>query len=61
MEPQLITIHPTAQLLGVSVATVKRMVASGELATAAKLEGRTGAHLFNRATVEAFAAKRSAA
>jgi excisionase family DNA binding protein len=61
MEPQLITTHTAAALIGVSVATVKRLVAAGELPTAHKLEGRTGAHLFTREAVTAYAAKRNAA
>ena len=53
METDLIGAAEAAEILGVSVATVNRMAANGTLPTAAKLHGRTGAHIFNRATVEA--------
>lgn len=53
METDLIGAAEAAEILGVSVATINRMAANGTLPTAAKLHGRTGAHIFNRATVEA--------
>jgi excisionase family DNA binding protein len=52
----LIATLEAAQLLGVSVRTVHRMVAQGHLTPAAKVPGRTGAYLFAADDVHAFAA-----
>lgn len=51
----LITTAQAAAILGVHVGTVSRMVASGRLSPALKVPGKTGAFLFDRATVEALA------
>lgn len=51
--PNLITTADAAQMLGVHVATVSRMVASGRLAPAIKVPGKTGAFLFHPEDVEA--------
>lgn len=45
----------TADLLGVSVRTVHRMVARGTLVPVGKLPAMTGAYLFDRADVIQFA------
>ena len=42
----LLTTAQVASILGVSRRQVNRMVASGKLTPAQKLEGQTGAHLF---------------
>lgn len=45
--PAYITTADAARLLGVHVATVSRMVASGRLVPAIKVPGKTGAFLFH--------------
>lgn len=50
-----------ADMLNATVATVNRWAASGKLPVAMKLPGRTGANLFRREDVEAFAKEGSAA
>ena len=42
-----------AAILGCSVPTLKRKARTGELPHALKMEGRTGAYLFERSVVEA--------
>lgn len=54
----LITTAQAADLLGVTVAWVNKLAASGRLPVAQKLPGRTGAYLFDRAAVESHAASR---
>lgn len=49
----LITTADAAQMLGVHVATVSRMVASGRLVPAIKVPGKTGAFLFHPEDVAA--------
>lgn len=45
--PAYITTADAARMLGVHVATVSRMVASGRLLPAIKVPGKTGAFLFD--------------
>lgn len=47
----VIATAETAELLGVSVRTVHRMVAQGMLPPAGKLPGRTGSYLFDEGDV----------
>jgi excisionase family DNA binding protein len=47
-----ITSLEVAELLGVDRATVNRRARAGELPVVAKLPGKTGAFLFDRATIE---------
>ena len=49
-----------AQILGCSTATIKRLAKSGQLPAAFKMDGQTGAYVFARDVVEAFAAERAA-
>jgi excisionase family DNA binding protein len=51
----LIGTKEAAQLLGVSLPTVKRMAKAGTLTVAVKMPGDTGAYLFHRVDVEALA------
>jgi len=51
----LITTAEAAELLGVHVGTVSRMVASGRLTPSFKVPGKTGAFLFDPTDVEALA------
>lgn len=51
-----VTSRETAQLLGVSVATVTRMVRRGDLIPAHQAPGRRGAYLFDRSYIEQLAA-----
>lgn len=44
-----------AQLLGVSHGTLRNRIADGSIVPLIKLPGRTGAYVFERSTVEAFA------
>lgn len=44
-----------AELLGRSVATVKRLAKSGDLPYVFKMEGETGAYVFSRTAIEAIA------
>lgn len=53
----LISTAEAAQLLGRSVGTVNRWAANGRLTTVAKVPGPRGARFFDRAEVEALAAK----
>lgn len=48
----LIPTAQVAEILRVDVRTVHRMADDGRLAPAAKVPGRTGAYLFDRADVE---------
>ena len=54
----LLTTAQAAEVLGVSVATVHRMEADGELPVALKVTGLRGPKFFNRDAVEAIAAAR---
>ena len=54
----LIGTQQAAKILSVDVRTVHRMTDDGRLTPAAKVPGRTGAFLFNRADVERLAAER---
>jgi excisionase family DNA binding protein len=58
---RLLTTAEVATLTGVSVKTVVRWVAAGELAPMTKLPGIRGAFLFDPKAVERFRAKRGAA
>lgn len=58
MSGDLIGTSVAAGILGLSTATVNRLAASGVIPTAYKTAGRNGAHIFNRADVEAYKAKR---
>lgn len=51
----LIATREVANRLGVTVATVSRMVKRGDLPAVQKLPGRTGAYLFDRAEIEKLA------
>ena len=57
---ELMGVTEAAQLLGVSKATVKRAALAGTLITAHKLPGFSGAYLFTREAVEAYAQERAA-
>ena len=50
-----------AQILGVSVRKIHRLVASGELACEMKLPGTTGAYVFDEDAIRALAPKAEAA
>lgn len=52
----LIGTAEAARILSKTPRTVQRMVASGVLIPAVTLPGATGAHLFNKADVEALSA-----
>ena len=52
--PDLITAAQVATIKGVLPRQVARWVASGRLAYAQKLDGKTGAYLFDPAAVDAF-------
>ncbi len=58
MDTNLIGAHEAAELLRVSVATIKRLAATGTLPAAGK---PSGAWVFNRADVLTYAATRGAA
>ena len=49
-----------AEMLGVSVRTIHRLVARGQLVPVAKLAGQRGAYLFAIADIEAFRPERAA-
>ena len=53
--PPLISTAEAAAILDCHVRTIHRLVEAGRLAPAAKVPGRTGAYLFNRADVVAIA------
>lgn len=55
------TAGEVAAALGVSLTTVKRRARKGTLPVVTKLEGRTGAHLFDREAIRQLAAARSSA
>jgi excisionase family DNA binding protein len=57
----LLTTAQVADLRGVSVRTIHRLVADHKLTPAVKLPGGTGAYLFHRDDVEALDIKRGAA
>lgn len=54
----LITTQQASKILRVNIRTVHRMVGRGELPAAIKIEGRTGAILFDEADVHALAEQR---
>lgn len=56
MNERLLSTAEVAQQLRRPVRTVNRMVARGELITAQKLPGTTGANLFRQADVDAYLA-----
>ena len=58
---RLLTTAEVATLTGVSVKTVVRWVAAGDLTPATKLPGLRGAFLFDPATVNRFRTKRGGA
>ncbi len=58
-EATLVGVADAAEVLGLSVDTVKRAARSGQLAPAIKMPGKTGAYLFRREDVEQFAAQRA--
>jgi excisionase family DNA binding protein len=57
---QLLTTTEAAHILGVSIATVQRMVADGRLVSVAKAPGLRGAYLFTDADVQRAAEGRAA-
>jgi excisionase family DNA binding protein len=57
---QLLTTAEAAHILGVSVATVHRMVERGDLVSVAKAPGVRGAYLFTDADVQRAAEGRAA-
>lgn len=58
--PPLIGTAEAAHLLGVSRSTITRWADTGYLPNAARLDGRTGAYMFERADVERLAQERAA-
>lgn len=58
---QLLSTREAARVLGITRSAVARLVLRGRLQPAFTLPGKTGAHLFDRATVEALAAERARA
>lgn len=46
LDDELISTAEAAEILGVSVATVKRHAATGKIDPAHKMRGKTGAYLF---------------
>ena len=48
-----ITTREVADILGIGRRQVLRLINSGVIPTLGKLDGGTGAHLFNRAEIEA--------
>lgn len=56
----LLTTAEVAEILGCSVATVKRRALVGDIPYAQKLPGETGAYLFDRVTIERLVAERRA-
>jgi|GEM_PF-5722808 len=52
MDDHLIPTREAARILGVSVATMNRYAATGEVIVSAKSPGKRGANLFNRAYIE---------
>ena len=59
-QSELLGVREAAALLGVSTATVKRAAQRGALPPAHKMAGDTGAYLFTREAVEAYAQERAA-
>jgi len=59
-QSELLGVSEAAELVGVSIATIKRAAIAGRLPVARKLPGATGAYLFRRADVEALRAERAA-
>lgn len=57
----LIGTAASAQLLGWSRAKVKREAQAGRLPYKQKMDGRTGAYLFDRTVIEVIAANRARA
>lgn len=57
---RLIRTGEAASLLGWSVAKVKQAALSGDLPYVQKLDGRTGAYLFDRDEIARIAAERAA-
>lgn len=55
-----LTVAEAARTLGVSPATVRRLIAAGTLPAAHKLPGPNGAFLIARDAVDAHAAQRAA-
>jgi hypothetical protein len=54
--PDLVGTVEAAEIIGCERSSLSRWVALGKLTPAMRLTGDTGAHLFHRADVEAFAA-----
>ena len=50
--PVLLTAAQVATATGVSLTTVKRKAKAGSLPYAMKVPGKTGAYLFDKATIE---------
>lgn len=61
MSNELVSTAWAAQALGVSIATVPRLVRRGELVAATKAPGKRGAYLFHQAEVIRAASQRKAA
>lgn len=59
-QSELLGVSEAAELVGVSIATIKRAAVAGHLPIAHKMPGQTGAYLFHRADVEALAKGRAA-
>lgn len=57
MPPDLLTTRQVAALLGTNVRRVNRLVKAGKLPTVIKLEGITGANLFDPSDVDAYVAR----
>ena len=59
-QSELLGVSEAAELVGVSIATIKRAAAAGSLPVALKMPGATGAYLFRRSDVEQLAKVRAA-
>lgn len=59
-QSELLGVSEAAEIVGVSIATIKRAAVAGALPVALKMPGATGAYLFHRADVEALRMERVA-
>ena len=57
MDTLPITAREVADILGIGRRQVLRLIESGEIPTLGKLEGGTGAYLFNRSDIQALTPK----
>lgn len=61
MATEILTTRAVAERFGVTPSAVSRWVHAGKLEPMTKIPGLTGAYLFTREAVDAFAAERDAA